>query len=121
MELVSSIGCLFLMMRAASTKQVIVPVFMMVVFTVACDRTHRQHKGFMLDIAAAPEECGENRNVVATAMGSHKAKLNAEEGLGMAEVVAGLRETFKYRAEKLVYVKAEPDVSFADFIELVDT
>jgi hypothetical protein len=109
------------MMQAAAAKQVIVPVFMMVVFTVACNRTHRQSKGFMLDIAAAPEECGDSRNVVATAMGSHKAKLNAAEGLGMAEVAVGLREALKYRAEKLVYVKAEPDVSFADFMELVDT
>ena len=107
------------MMSAAS--QLIVPVSMMVVFTVACDRTHRQSKGFMLDIAAAPEGCGDSRNVVATAMGSHKARLNAEEGLGMAEVEAGLRKALKSRAEKLVYVKAKPDVSFADFMELVDT
>ena len=75
----------------------------------------------MLDIAAAPEECGDSRIEVAAAMGSHKAKLNAQEGLGMAEVAARLREALKYRADKLVYVKAEPEVSFADFIELVDT
>jgi len=110
MELVSSIGCLPWMMRAASAKQVIVPVFMMVVSTVACDRTRPQSKGFMLDIAAAPEECGDSRIEVAAAMRSHKAKLNAQEGLGMAEVAARLREALKYRADKLVYVKAEPEV-----------
>lgn len=74
----------------------------------------------MIDIATAPERCGDGRQIVATAIGNHKVTLNTGPGIAMVEVGPKLREFLKYRAAKEVFVRAEGDVTFADFMELVD-
>ena len=74
----------------------------------------------MIDIATAPEHCGDGRYIVASAIGDHRVSLNAEPSLAIWELPSRLQETLKYRAEKLVYVR-EPGVSFGEFIQLVDT
>jgi len=73
----------------------------------------------MVDLAASAESCGDSSNIVAVAVGRHRARLNAEPDVTFPEAVQGLREVMTYRAEKIVYVKAEADVSWGEFLELV--
>ena len=76
--------------------------------------------GFMIDIASAPEHCGDGRDVEALAVGNNMVALTPDPSFDIHELPSRLRETFKYRAEKLVFVRAEPGVSFAEFVQLVD-
>ena len=102
---------------------VIVAASILVLFTVACDQRNGTSRGFMLDIATVRDYCGDGLLVVATAIGSHRAKLNFEnpaESLGMLDMVAKVRGKFGHRAERLIFVNAEPNVFFSDFVELVD-
>jgi biopolymer transport protein ExbD len=77
--------------------------------------------GFMIDIATAPKHCGDARYIVASAVGTHKVTLNSNPGFDIHDLPFRLGETLKYRAEKLVYVRAEPGVSYGEFVQLVDT
>jgi biopolymer transport protein ExbD len=85
----------------------------------ACQRGSGTAKGFMVDLATSAESCGDSRTIVAVAVGRHRAKLNAEPDATFPEVVQRLREVMSYRAEKVVYVKAEAEVSWGEFLELV--
>ena len=75
----------------------------------------------VVDVASTSvPPCGDSGNIVATAIKGHKAKLNAEPVAALPAVRRRLREVLSYRAEKLVYVRAESDVPWSEFIELVD-
>lgn len=76
--------------------------------------------GFMIDIATAPEHCGDGRYIVASAVGNHRVTLNPDPSFDIRELPSRLRESLKYRAEKLVFVRAEPGISFGEFVQLVD-
>jgi hypothetical protein len=77
--------------------------------------------GFLLDLATSPESCGDGRETVAAAVGGHRFHLNPSPLLDRRELSSRLREILKYRAAKLVYVRAEPGTSHGDFTELLDT
>lgn len=77
--------------------------------------------GFMIDIATAPQDCGDARYIIASAVGNHRVILDPDPSFDIRELPARLREVLKYRAEKLVYVRAEPGVAFGEFVQLVDT
>jgi hypothetical protein len=78
-------------------------------------------KGFMVDLAASAESClDDSRNIVAVAIGRHRAKLNAEPDATFPETVQRFREVVSVNAEKIVYVRAEAEVSWGEFMELVD-
>jgi hypothetical protein len=64
--------------------------------------------------------CGDSRYIVATAAKNARVRLNAEAEVSLDQLVLRLREVLRYRAEKLVYVKGEPDASWADFIGMID-
>jgi hypothetical protein len=85
-----------------------------------CDREDGHSKGFAVDMAASPKSCGDGRDIVAVAIGSRRAKLNAEPDAAFPEVVQRLRDVMSYRAEKVVYIKALADVPWGEFLELVD-
>jgi hypothetical protein len=89
------------------------------VYSAACNEGPKT-RGFMIDIATAPESCGDGRNIVAIAVGSRRARLNGEADVPITELVPRLHEVLSYRAEKLVYVAAEADVSWGEFLELLD-
>ena len=94
---------------------------MVLVLGFACNRAKETtSRGFLIDIATSPKRCGDGRNVVATAIGHHQVKLNQGDAIEIPEVAPRLREIFKYRAERLLYVRAEPGVPFAECIELID-
>src|SRR5882762_6648576 len=77
--------------------------------------------GIRVDIASADTPCGDSPHLlVATAIGGHKAKLDQEPEASILEVCRRLRGILSYRAEKVVYVNAEADVPWGDFMELVD-
>jgi hypothetical protein len=74
----------------------------------------------MVDLATSGESCGDGSLIVAAAIGGHRAKLNAEPDRTFSETVQRLREVMSYRAERIVYVRAETGVSWGEFMELVD-
>lgn len=88
----------------------------LIVYSVACGKKRSSSVGFLVDVASAPTSCGDGRNIVAIAMGNGKARLNSEPAVWLDQLVLRLREVLKYRAEKLVYVTAEPQTSWADFL-----
>jgi hypothetical protein len=86
----------------------------------SCNGNLETSKGFLLDIAMVPESCGDGRSIVAIAMGKHRARLNEEPDQAIAAIAPRLHEVLTYRAEKIVYVIAEGDASWGDFLEVVD-
>lgn len=93
---------------------------------------HSKHPpayGYFLDVATVPAPqplapihmlCGDSRYIVAIAARNGRVRLNAEADVSLDHLVLRLREILRYRAEKLVYVKGEPDASWADFVGMVD-
>ena len=53
-------------------------------------------------------------------MGQQKANLNMEEKPTIAAAVLRIREVMQYRAEKIVFVRARRDVSWGEFMQMVD-
>ncbi len=96
-------------------------VAMLVLCSAACHYGSAVSKGFIVDLAAVEVSttCGDN-SVVAVAIGRHRAKLNAEPDVAFSEAIRGLHEVMTHRVERIVYVKAEPDVFWGEFLELVD-
>jgi hypothetical protein len=88
--------------------------------SAACQNGSGAPKGFIVDLATAGVSCGDGRVIVAFAIGRHRVKLNAEPDVSFPEGVQRLREVMTHRAEKVVYVKAEADVSWEEFLELLD-
>jgi hypothetical protein len=86
----------------------------------ACNMGNEQSWGFRVDLAKSQETCGDGRSIVAVAIGGHRARLNAERDAAFPKVAQRLREVMSYRAEKVLYIKAEPQVPWTEFLELVD-
>lgn len=86
----------------------------------ACTGESKATKGLLVDVATSSAPCGDSRNVIAVAMGGHRARLNIEPDASIPEVTQRLREIMSTRAEKVVFVKAQANVSWGDFLELVD-
>ncbi len=92
----------------------------LILFCLGCVPERGPPKGFFIDVASSAAPCGESRNIVATAVGEEKARLNAEGDAPIPEVCRKMREVLKHRAEKVVYVRAEADVTWGEFMVLVD-
>jgi hypothetical protein len=93
--------------------------FGLVGYSVACREKRLPAVGFLVDVASAPTSCGDGSHIVAIAMGNGRARLNAEPVVSLDQLDLRLREVLSYRAEKLVYVTAEPQASWADFLVMV--
>lgn len=68
----------------------------------------------------SPSWCGDGRPIVVIPLGGHKARLHNEAPSEVGDVVSKVRDMLRYRAEKLVFVATETDVSFGDVAEVVD-
>jgi len=92
----------------------------LVLWCAACGRVDRYAHGFVLDVANAPQGCGDGRHIVAVAVGKHRVRLNAEPDMTVSEVGPRVREILKTRAERIAFVQAEAHVSWGELVELVD-
>jgi hypothetical protein len=92
---------------------------MLLLCGAARHRDYGGSKGFAVDLATSPKSCGEGSEIVAVAIGRHRARLNAEADAFFPEVVQRLHEVMSNRAEKVVYIKAEAEVPWGEFVELV--
>ena len=105
----------------ATGRIVILSTSVLFLCCAACTRDTGPAKGIIIDVASSSAPCGDSpRTLVATAIGAHKARLNQEPVAAIPEVCRRLREVLSYRAEKVVYVNAEAEVPWEDFMELVD-
>jgi hypothetical protein len=92
----------------------------LILFCAGCVTEREPPKGFLVDVASSAAPCGDSRPLVATAIGGHKARTNYEGDAAIPEACRLMREVLKTRAEKVVFVKAEADVTWGEFMELVD-
>lgn len=77
--------------------------------------------GLPLAVAAAAENCGDgDRNVILTAVGGRKVRINREPAIPLEALAPRLREKLKDRVEKQIFVKADPELSFGAFAGIVD-
>ncbi len=78
-------------------------------------------RALALDIAVPGRQtCSDDRRViVAVAMGGGRAGLNADGVRTLPEFRKRLHEVMGYRADKAVFVRAEPGVRWSEFIEMV--
>ncbi len=91
-----------------------------ILLCAACGENHKT-TGFLIDLPDATSPCGDGpRTVVAVALGGHRARLNKEPSADIPAVARRIREVLQYRAEKVVYVAAEHDASWGDFLEVVE-
>lgn len=75
----------------------------------------------MIDLATSPKRCGDGREMVAVAISGHRVQLNAEPDAPLPTVVPQLHDIMRTRAEKVVYVAAEPALPWGEFVDLVDS
>lgn len=103
------------------TEWTAIAVMLTLALLVLASGTRRSPSaGFMLDVATAPESCGDGRDIVASALGHQRVTLHFDQGFDIRELPSKLRTELSSRAEKLVYVTAEPGASFGEFLQLVD-
>ena len=102
------------------TRIIRVVEFLSMVLVLASVVPQRGSVGFVLDVAFSPNSCGDGNNVVATVMGNHQARLNSAPPFNVSDARWTIRTRLSTRAEKLLYVRADPDVTFGEFIEFVD-
>lgn len=76
--------------------------------------------GFMINAATSRESCGDSRDVIAVAIGRHRARLNNEPDAPIVEVAKRLHDVMRTRAAKVLFVQAEPNVPWEESVELVD-
>jgi hypothetical protein len=87
-------------------------------FSCAACSQPKGSKIYSLALATSTESCGDSRGIIAVAIGGHRAKLNIEPDVPISQLVARLRHIMSYRVDKAVYVEAEPDASWGEFLEL---
>jgi hypothetical protein len=91
-----------------------------ILFCAACGANHKA-TGFLIDLPNTTSPCGDGPHiVVAVALGRHRAKIEQGAKPDIPAVAQRLREVMQYRAEKVVYVTAEQDATWSDFLEVVD-
>lgn len=95
-------------------------VIVVILCCACCTVGHEPTKGFVVDVATSPASCGDGSQIVATATGKRSARLNAGPDLAIAEIRHQVRVEMSYRAEKVVFVRANAGLSWGEFLELVD-
>jgi hypothetical protein len=101
-------------------KTELLSISVLILCCAACSHENVSTKGLMVDVATSPRTCGDGREIIAVALRGHRARLNSEPDAAIREVARRLHEVMSYRAEKVLYVKAEADVSWGEFLEFVD-
>jgi len=86
----------------------------------ACHRDRYENRSVIVDVATLLEFCGDSRDIVVSATGKHRARLNGEYEGTIVEVTRKIHEIMLDRAEKVVFVKAEAGVSWGELLKLVD-
>jgi len=89
------------------------------ILSVAAIATIHEPTGFLIDIAAAPESCGDGWNIVATLLSNHTVQVNSAAPIEMAALPTTLRGIFKTRAERVLFLRAAPEVPFQVIVDLI--
>jgi biopolymer transport protein ExbD len=71
-------------------------------------------------IADATNVCGDSHTLVVTALGKHSFAINDSGALNIATLISRLNDQLQYRAEKVLFLSAEPGASYSDFIEMTN-
>src|ERR1039457_5174599 len=83
---------------------------------VACTRENTLTKSFRVDLATSPDFCGDSSSVVAAAIGGHRARLNSEPSTTISDIGQRVHTIMSYRAEKVIFVKADAGTSWGEFL-----
>jgi biopolymer transport protein ExbD len=104
-----------------NVKWAAIAVMLTLALLVVVSGTRRRPSvGFMIDVATALKDCGDGRLFLASAVGDRRVTLNPEPSIDIRDLPAQLRKKVENRTEVVVFVKADPGVSFGEFVQLVD-
>jgi len=70
-------------------------------------------------VPGAPDACGDGRTIVAHVLDDSHVKLNAET-VDLPKLAARLRGIYKARAERVLFLKAAPELPFQKVAEVID-
>jgi len=95
----------------------LVLILMPTVILVHRDKPH----GLPLQIAYQEKDCSDNnRLVVARVMTNGKVSLNNEVELRRSELADRLHQIFRSRAERVLFIEADPDLPVSSVAEVID-
>ena len=90
---------------------------------VGCNLAAAKPGGFSVYMITESHGCPtdyDSGRIVASALGNHRFRINDSDILDRAGLVRELENILKYRAVKAIWVRAEADTWYSDFIEMVD-
>ena len=95
----------------------LVLILMPTVIVVDRDKPH----GLPLQIAYQKKECfDDTRLVVARALTNGKVSLNGEVELRRSELADRLHQIFRTRAERVLFIEADPDLPVSSVADVID-
>jgi biopolymer transport protein ExbD len=96
-------------------------VSLFLILTVIFAATARMSKGLPVKIACrSTDYYGDCRPVVAHILQNGIVRLNREDEIKVNALANRLHESFATRAERVLFVKADPDVPFQSVAEIID-
>jgi len=76
-------------------------------------------RGFLVYVAKVPEQCGDYTLFVLEVFQDRSMKLR-NEAVNRGDLDRRLREAFKTRAEKVLFIKGDPSLALQDIVEIID-
>jgi len=107
-------------MRLTLRILLLATVVLIVGLRVSKTLNHRP-SGFYVELVAhtSSSECGDGRKIVLQILKGHTFKINSETVLS-EDLKGQLREIFRTRAERVLLIRADPDVSFQEVVSAID-
>jgi biopolymer transport protein ExbD len=95
-------------------------VSLFLILTVIFAATAGTSKGLHVGIAYRPKDCGDGQIVVAHVLQNGSVRLNQEQEIKRNALAKRLHEIFATTAERLLFIKADPDLAFQTVAEIID-
>jgi biopolymer transport protein ExbD len=113
--------------QTSGNRAIVCLVSVLLLLCIAAVNAISQDRKLLISVATAErshngvDPCGDVRHIILTIHKDGTAKLNVDPSMEMGALAPRLREIFRTRAYKIVYVWADPGVSFEQFVRLVET
>jgi biopolymer transport protein ExbD len=92
-----------------------------ILIRTAVKRVPHSSVGFYVELPlrVTHSECGERRDIVVQISNTNSLSINAEK-VSPENLGGRLRELYQVRAERVLFVAANPDVSFQEVVRIID-
>ena len=95
-------------------------VSLFLILTLIFAATARTAKGLPVKIAYQAKDCGDGRIVIAHVLQNGGVRLNREDEIKVNALANRLHEIYANTAERVLFLKADPDVPFQSVAEIID-